>query len=120
MPKPATTRLSFTARPVKTAPACPPRFCSAVLGVERPIIEADYLLTNRDVDRQVDFVETNVGLPEGVDRELMKHHAGVPEDAMVDFLNGLEERWGGPLEYLRSIGITDAQMAAIREEFLQS
>lgn len=93
-------------------------FLLSVLGVERALIEADYLLTNRDVNRQVDFVEANVGLPEGIDRELMKHHAGVPEDAMADFLDGLEERWGGPLDYLRSIGITDAQMEKIRREFL--
>jgi hypothetical protein len=84
------------------------------------LIEADYLLTNRDVVRQVDFIEAKVGFPEGVDRELMMHHAGVPEDAMGEFLDGLDAGWGGPLEYLRSIGISEASMAAVRREFLEA
>ena len=94
-------------------------FRLSVLGVERDIIEADYLLTNIDVERQVDFLESTVGLPEGVDRELMMHHAGVPETAMLDFLNGLEETHGGVLRYLTSIGIDEATMNAVRRNFLE-
>ena len=45
--------------------------------------------------------------------------AGVPEDAMGDFLDGLEENYGGALGYLRSIGIGDEIHEAIREEFLE-
>jgi protein tyrosine/serine phosphatase len=93
-------------------------FLLSVLGVDRALIEADYILTNRDVDRQVDFVESNIGLPEGVDRATMAHHAGLPEDAIGEFLDGLDTRWGGPLGYLRSIGISDATMDAVRQEFL--
>ena len=95
-------------------------FLLSVLGVERDIIEADYLLTNIDVERQVDFVEANIGLPEGVDRALMMHHAGVPETAMFDFLNGLEEKYGGALGYLNSIGIDEATTNAVRRNFLDS
>ncbi len=91
-----------------------------VLGVDRALIEADYVLTNRDVARQVDFIENTIGLPEGMNREIMMRVAGVPEDAIGDFLDGLEERWGSPLEYLRSIGISDATMEAVREEFLET
>lgn len=94
-------------------------FLLSVLGVDRAWIEADYILTNRDVTRQADFIERTTGFPEGVDRELMMHHAGVPETAMKDFLDGLHERWGGPLEYLRDIGIDAATMAAVREHFLE-
>lgn len=94
-------------------------FLLSVLGVDRTIIEADYILTNRDVPRQVDFIETNVGLPEGMDRAAMSHAAGVPEEAMADFLDGLDERWGGTLNYLREIGITEQQMTAIRSTFLE-
>ena len=94
-------------------------FLLSVLGVERDIIEADYLLTNIDVERQVDFLESTVGLPDGVDRELMMHHAGVPETAMHDFLNGLEETYGGVLRYLTSIGIDEATMNAVRRNFLE-
>ena len=49
----------------------------------------------------------------------MMHAAGVPEDAITDFLDGLEDRWGGPLAHLRSIGIGGATMEAVREEFLE-
>ena len=94
-------------------------FLLSVLGVEREVIEADYRLTNLDVDRQVDFVEANVGLPEGMDRRAMTHAAGVPEDAITDFLDGLHERWGGPIEYLTSIGIGEDTMEAVRENFLE-
>ncbi|MFT6117697.1 MAG: protein-tyrosine phosphatase [Candidatus Azotimanducaceae bacterium] len=94
-------------------------FLLSVLGVDREIIEADYLLTNLDVVRQVDFLEKNVGLPDGVDRETMMHHAGVPETAMHDFLNGMNEKYGGPLAYLNSIGIDEATFAAVRRNFLE-
>ncbi len=94
-------------------------FLLSVLGVDRSLIEADYLLTNRDVPRQVDFVEANVGLPEGIGREEMMFHAGVPETAMHDFLNGLEQRWGGALGYLESIGLDDGVFTAVRENFLE-
>jgi len=94
-------------------------FLLAVLGVDRALIEADYVLTNHDVPRQADFIEKTTGFPEGMDRDSMIQAAGVPEDAIGDFLDGLHDRWGGPLDYLRSIGISDATMDAVREEFLE-
>ena len=94
-------------------------FLLSVLGVDRAWIEADYVLTNRDVNRQVDFLERTGGLPEGMDREAMQHAAGVPETAMRDFLDGLQERWGGPLGFLRHIGIDERAFAAVREAFLE-
>ena len=95
-------------------------FLLSVLGVDRAWIEADYLLTNRDVPRQADFLERNGGYPEGYDRQMMMHAAGVPETAMRDFLDGLHEQWGGPLEFLREIGITDATMERVRRNFLEA
>lgn len=94
-------------------------FLLATLGVDRAVIEADYLLTNRDVQRQVDFLEANVGLPVGMDRETMMMHAGVPETAMRDFIDGLESRWGGAVAYLKEIGVTDATLDAVRHNFLE-
>jgi len=93
-------------------------FLLSVLGVNRSIIEADYLLTNLDVERQVDFIEAHVGLPEGMDRAALMVAAGVPDHAMVVFLDGLDQRWGGPVEYLRSIGVSEESMQSIREIFL--
>lgn len=95
-------------------------FLLSVLGVDRAIIEADYVLTNVDTGRQADFIEATVGLPDGVSRDLMIHHAGVPEDAIGVFLKGLDERWGGPLGYLREIGIPETSFEAVRAAFLES
>ena len=94
-------------------------FLLSVLGVDRALIEADYVLTNRDVARQAEFIEATTGLPEGMDREAMMRAAGVPEDALSDFLDGLHEQYGGPLGYLRSIGISDATMQAVRKAYLE-
>ena len=89
-------------------------FLLSVLGVDRPTIDADYLLTNRDVERQVDYVQNNVGLPKGFTRSAMITAAGVPQTAITDFLDGVDKRYGGPIEYLRGIGITDKTFDRIR------
>ena len=94
-------------------------FLLSVLGVERDWIETDYQITNHDVERQVDFIEEHIGLPEGMNREDMMRAAGVPDDAIGDFLDGLDERCGGPLEYLRSIGIGDGVFDNIRTNYLE-
>ena len=75
-------------------------FLLSVLGVDRDLIEADYKLTNLDTERQADFIENSGGFPEGVDREAMILAAGVPEDAMTVFLDGVESRCGSVLGYL--------------------
>ena len=67
-------------------------FLLSVLGVDRQLIEADYKLTNLDVSRQADFIEQTTGYPAGMDRESMIRAAGVPEEAMGDFLDGLDAR----------------------------
>ena len=90
-----------------------------IAGMDRALIEADYVLTNRDVGRQADFIERTTGYPEGMDRASLMHAAGVPETAIGDFLDGLEARWGGPLGYLRSIGVSEATMDDVRREFLE-
>ena len=93
-------------------------FLLSVLGAGRPIIDADYLMTNRDVERQVDYVQQNFGLPKGYDRSSMLNAAGVPQTAIVDFLDGVDERYGGPIDYLREIGVTNNTFGRIREILL--
>ena len=93
-------------------------FLLTILGVPREVIELDYLLTNRDVPRQIDFLESNSLLPEGMDKATMAHHAGVPETAMKDFLDGMESEYGGTMAYLQSIGVGDYTMDKIRAAFL--
>ena len=45
--------------------------------------------------------------------------AGVPKNAMKDFLDGVESKWGSAVEYLEKIGITHEQMDTIRNNFLE-
>jgi len=94
-------------------------FLLSILGVSRDVIEADYLLTNLDTERQANFIEHTVGYPEGYNRESMIAAAGVPKDAMKDFLDGVESKWGTVVEYLKKIGITQDQMDTIRHNFLE-
>ena len=94
-------------------------FLLSILNVSRDLIEEDYKLTNLDTQRQADFIENTVGLPEGFSRDDMIIAAGVPEDAMKVFLDGVESRWGSVLGYLEEIGITKDQMEAIRINFLE-
>jgi protein tyrosine/serine phosphatase len=94
-------------------------FLLSVLGVNRDVIEADYLLTNLDTERQADFIESTVGYPDGYDRESMIKVAGVPKDAMKDFLDGVESKWGSAVEYLKKIGVTAEQMEMVRNNFLE-
>ncbi len=94
-------------------------FLLSVLGVSREWIEADYILTNVDTNRQADFIEKSVGYPSGMNRESMIMAAGVPEDAMQDFLDGVEARWGSAIGYLQEIGVTQAQMDSVRLNFLE-
>ena len=93
-------------------------FLLSVLGVDRDLIEADYRLTNLDTERQADFIENSVGFPEGMNRKTMIKAAGVPEDAMKVFLDGVELRWGSVLGYLNAIGVTNSQFRQIRDNFL--
>ena len=94
-------------------------FLLSVLGINRDLIEADYLLTNLDTERQADFIESTVGYPDGYDRESMITAAGVPKDAMKDFLDGVESKWGSAVEYLEKIGVTEEQMQMVRDNFLE-
>ena len=71
-------------------------------------------MTNREVERQVDYVQQNFGLPKGYDRSSMLNAAGVPQTAIVDFLDGVDERYGGPIDYLREIGVTNNTFGRIR------
>ena len=93
-------------------------FLLSILGVPRELIETDYLLTNRDVPRQIGFLEQQQLLPEGMDAETMALHAGVPETAMKDFLDLIEQRYGGALAYLESIGVKESTFDQIRKNFL--
>ena len=92
----------------------------SILGVDRRVIEADFALTNRDVPRHVEFVAQGPGFPEGMTREAFTRSAGVREDAIRVFLDGVERQHGGPLAFLRNLGVSDAMQDAIRENLLEA
>ena len=77
-------------------------FLLSVLGVDRTLIEADYILTNRDVARQADFIETTIGLPEGMDRAAMMHAAGVPDSAMSSAITACPSPTTAPFDITSS------------------
>ena len=91
----------------------------SILGVDRTVIEADFALTNRDVPRHVEFVVRGPGFPEGMSREAFTQSAGVREDAICIFLDGLEDQHGGPLQFLHNLGVDDAMQDAIRDNLLE-
>lgn len=91
----------------------------SVLGVERSIIEADYVMTNLDVMRQLDFLEAIDALPHGMTKNELEKVAGVPETAMGDFLEALQAQSGGAVAYLKEIGVSEEQFAAVRATFLE-
>ena len=91
----------------------------SILGVDRAVIEADFGLTNRDVPRHVEFVARGPGFPEGMTREAFTRSAGVSEDAIGVFLDGLGEQHDGPIQFLSKIGVGDATQHAIRGNLLE-
>ena len=66
-----------------------------------------------------DFIESTIGYPEGVNRESMVAQYGVPEEALKDFLDGVESKWGSVVGFLEEIGVTQEQMDTIRNNFLE-
>ena len=85
------------------------------VGEPSKVIEADFLLTNRDQPRHIEFL-VGKGLSTGSVAALGH---GVPEDAMKIFLDGMEEEHGGVIEYLRNIGVDEKQQAAMRDALLE-
>ena len=92
----------------------------SILGVDRSDVELDFILTNKEVERHTAYVEQGPGFPAGMDRESFMFAAGVREQAIVEFLDGVDEHYGGPAALLRSIGVNDDMQQAIRNHLLDS
>lgn len=94
----------------------------SVLGVDRATIEADYALTNDDVPRQLEFIAPRIERERGplseADRTRIREAMGVPADAIAGFLDGLDREYGGPLGYLRQIGVTEEMFESMRRLLL--
>ena len=93
-------------------------FTLSILGVERPTIEADYMLTQEEVAGPVEFSERGQLGGLAVSRDDLNWVSSVPAGAIGVFLDALDRSHGGPLPYLRSIGASEELFAAIRENLL--
>ncbi|MFR9778634.1 tyrosine-protein phosphatase [Micromonospora sp. MS34] len=86
----------------------------AVLGVADEDIAADYALSTEASQRfHAWVVATMPDLP-----ELPPPYLASPAEAMTTFLTELREGYGSVAGYLRHAGVTDAQLAALRDHLL--
>lgn len=85
-----------------------------LLGVPRPVVEADFALTNRDVQRQVERMRADGRIPEGGDVPDL----GVPEQAIGDFLDLLQREYGSAAGYVESLGLDVGMTAAALSDAL--
>ena len=90
-------------------------FLLSILGVERALIEKDFILSNRDQPRHIEFLESKKLSSGSVHRNV-----GVPEDGMKVFLDGMAREHGGVIAFLRKIGIDDEMQSAIRGLMLEN
>jgi protein-tyrosine phosphatase len=86
----------------------------SVLGVPDDVITEDYHRTAVAMERLVEWVRRMH--PDAVDS--MADQPAVflacPPEAMSGFLSGVAERHGSVLDYVRSIGVTDDEIASLR------
>jgi protein-tyrosine phosphatase len=91
----------------------------AALGVDRPAIVEDYLLTNEvtavDMDKVVDLLNARKGVPPDVLRPVL--------DAAPEYLDAafaqVDAEFGGLDRYLRAgLGLDDAELAGLRRRLL--
>jgi protein tyrosine/serine phosphatase len=84
-----------------------------VAGAERDVVAADYALT---AQRLAPYVEQELAMVEDEkQRAWFRKHQSTPAEFMTAVLDHLEEEYGGVAAYLRSGGMTDEQLRALRE-----
>jgi protein tyrosine/serine phosphatase len=87
-----------------------------VAGAERDIVAADYALT---AERLAPYVEQELALVEDEkQRAWFRKHQSTPAEFMTGVLDHLEDRYGGVTAYLRSGGMTEEQLTALRERLV--
>ncbi|MEV6487175.1 tyrosine-protein phosphatase, partial [Actinoplanes sp. NPDC051633] len=87
----------------------------ALLGVSDKLIAEDYALTTTAMQGLVEYLK--VHNPAAVEGN--EHMFDSPPGAMLLFLSDLRARHGSVEEYVRSIGVTDEQVAAMRDHLLE-
>lgn len=103
----------------------------SIAGVERADIAADYCVSQLFLEPVYEKMRSGALMmgpppgeaPEGKDAPPMPKMDGsffeTPATAMLTLVDYLTEKYGGVVEYLRSIGIPEATMNAIREKFTE-
>ncbi|WP_231974239.1 tyrosine-protein phosphatase [Pseudonocardia sp. HH130630-07] len=85
---------------------------ASAAGVERDAVVADYALSAGPIDAMFRRWTSSHGLPMPSAAELDRHR---PRAEVMDaFLRALDERYGGPVEWLRTHGLTDDELANLR------
>ena len=88
----------------------------SVAGAEPGVVAADYATTG---ERLAPSVEAYLATIEDEEqREFWRGHQATPVEFMLDVLDHLEVEHGGVEAYLRSGGMTDEQLSALRERLV--
>ncbi len=84
----------------------------SAVGVPRDDVVADYALSATRIDDMFHRWSTAEGLPMPDADELDRHRPRA--EVMAGFLALLDQRYGGPVEWLQANGLTDDQLARLR------
>jgi protein tyrosine/serine phosphatase len=88
----------------------------SVAGAEPDDIAADYALT---AHRLAPVIEHELAAIEDEDlRAWIRKHQSTPAEFMTGVLEHLDDEYGGVEEYLRSGGMTDEQLTALRDRLV--
>jgi protein tyrosine/serine phosphatase len=88
----------------------------SVAGAEPDVVAADYAVTG---DRLSPYVEGYLAtIEDEKQREFWRGHQATPVEFMLRVLEHLDEKYGGVEAYLRSGGMTDDQLSALRERLV--
>jgi protein-tyrosine phosphatase len=87
-----------------------------VAGAEPVVVAADYALT---AERLEPYVERELAMIEDEkQRAWFRKHQSTPAAFMLDVLEHLDKNYGGTVSYLRSGGMSDEQLTALRDRLV--
>lgn len=86
-------------------------------GVPDDVVVADYALTKDEITLQLAGWRA-AALRDGQDMALFDRDFGCDAQAMLTTLSNLKARYGGAAAYLRTCGLTDAQLLRLQERLL--
>ncbi|WP_199621989.1 tyrosine-protein phosphatase [Paenibacillus alkalitolerans] len=87
-------------------------------GVPHETIAEDYALTASCIAPIME--ELRSARPPAVPEEIYESFLGSDPDNMMDMLHHVERRYGNAERYLLSIGVSDAQIQALKDKFIKS